>query len=65
MDITKAGQLPLMELVLPEEIKCIKYLGENPTLSQLYLNPKTKIHFCKFLKIFYSFLRDRVQAGEK
>lgn len=37
MDITKLGQLPLIESLLPEEIENRKRFGENPTLRQLYL----------------------------
>ena len=37
MDITKLGQLPLIESLLPEEIENRRHFGENPTLRQLYL----------------------------
>ena len=37
MDISILGQLPIMESSLPEEIRDIKQLFENPTLILLYL----------------------------
>ena len=50
MDISILGQLPIMESSLPEEIRDIKQLLENPTLIQLYLqndvlSASTHIHF--------------------
>lgn len=56
MDITIVGQLAVIKSLLPEEIKDIKHLGGNPTLSQLYLqnnviHPKGPNPF--FLKVYF------------